>query len=289
LRYMALCDNESSNDLLYNKTVIEGYSAKDHLAIMDMADNVRTKSTEVKDIFFASISNQCPSDTIRIIIKSLDNRLTDTNKGEIVRLLTNEAFYELYPSVDMIDIISVILSMQDARVIGVLVDIALAGAWMNGKYGLDFKDVATLVPYTSDTNKLLLEKEATYQLEYEDIIEMLDITKDASHLITLFTNDFAREHLTHEQMISLVQEFDLGDLENFDSYATALSIAIKMGIKDSLYQDLRNSLAKDIYETTVGEYLATCNSITEFVRTLERECGENVSVDPNAFLNLKLK
>lgn len=289
LRYMEICNEETNNDLVYNANIIENYSSKDHLAIIDMATLVREKSVEIKDIFMAGITNKCPVDTVRIIIKSIDSRLTSINKSGLVRLLTSSAFYELYPDIDMVEVITEILLLQDQKDIDVLVDVALSGAWMNGKYGLKFSQVAALLPYTNENNKSLLEKELTYELEYEDIIEVLITTKEDSHLVPLFTNEFVREHLSCEQIISLIQEFDLSNLENFDLYLTAISLIRQSGIKESLYQDLRTSLAKEIYETTVGEYLATCKSISEFISTIEKERKDTDPIGPTTELNLKLK
>lgn len=289
LKYMELCNSEKCNDLLYNKVVLATYSAKDHFAIIEMADKVRNKATEIKDIFFAGISNNCPVDTIRIIIKSIDTRLTEINKGEMARLLTSESFYELYSSTDMVEVITRVLSLQDQRDIKVLVNVALSGAWIKGKYAIKFSQVAELVSQTNENNQLLLEKELTYELEYDDIVEMLKITQNAAHLVPLFTNEFVREHLSYEQIVDLIQEFDLSNPESFDTYATALSMIIQTGIKESLYQDLRTSLAKEIYVTTVGEYLSTCNSIAEFIKTIERECKDTDPIGTNTELNLKLK
>lgn len=288
-KYMELCDSDSNNDLITNTTILANYSAKDHFALIEMGKTIKTKQTEIKDIFFAGIENKCPVDTIRIIIKSIDTHLTPVNKGEIARLLTSGSFYDLYSNVDMVEVITGVLSLETVKDIKVLVNVALSGAWKNAKYSIKFSQIAELAKLTSETNQLLLEKEATYELDYEDIVEMLDITKKASHLTTLFTNDFVRENMSHEQMVSLIEEFDLASPENFDAYATALSIIIQMGIKESLYQDLRTGLAKEVYETTVGEYLATCTSISQFIETLSRECKDTDPIGTNTGLNLKLK
>lgn len=288
-KYMELCDKDSNNDILTNKTILANYNAKDHFALIEMGKIIRTKSPEIKDIFFAGIENKCPVDTIKIIIKSIESHLTLENKGEVVRLLTSEAFYDLYSNVDMVEVITGVLSLEPTKDIKVLVSVALSGAWKNAKYSIKFSQIAELVGLTDETNQLLLEKESTYELEYEDIIEMLNITRDASHLTTLFTNEFIREHMSHEDMISLIEEFDLKSPENFDAYATALSLIMRMGIKESLYEDLRNGLAKEVYETTVGEYLAICTSISQFINALEHEVKDTDPIRTDTNINLILK
>ncbi len=288
LKYMELCDKDDAKDLLTNLTIIKNYNAQDHFELIEMGKKIRTKQTEIKDIFFAGIENKCSVSTIRIIIKTIDTHLTDVNRGEIARLLTSSKFYELYSDVDMVDIISAVLLLKEGKDIKAFVNVMLSGSWKNAKYSITINQISELVKLTNEINQHLLEREATYELEYEDIVEVLEITEESSHLVALFTNDFIKEHLTHEEIISLIQEFDLKNTESFDSYTTALSIIIQVGIKESLYEDLRNSLTKEIYETTVGEYLATCNSISEFISALERDYKDTDPVDTSAELNLKI-
>lgn len=286
-QYMELCDKNDFNGLLTNEKIIINYSSKDHFAIIAMFPQISAKNAKLKDIFYATLDNKCSPNTIRVIIKLIDKYLTPDNSEEIVKLLTSKTFYELYLEIDIIEILISIISALDIREISLLVNIALLGCWINSKYDINFSQIADIVHITNPTNQILLEKEETYNLEYDDIVEMLNLNQESTHLVDFFTNEFLKEHLSHEQMLSLIQEFELSYPKNYNKFTTALSVIRQLGIKESLYEDLRKVLYKDIYETTVDEYLDSCKSISEFIASLEKNFKDSDHIDPNSTLLLK--
>lgn len=282
-KYMELCDKDESNDLLTNGIIISNYNVEDHFTIIEMGPEIYSKKTEIKNIFFAAINNKCPISYIKTLIKSVENILTPVNTNDLTRLLVSTDFYK-YSNITMIEIIAEIGAIQDERILKLLVDIALAGYW---EHAFTFKQVVELAQTTSLNNQSLLEKETTYEKSYEDIVEMLGITEISPHLVTLFANETINNNLSYEQIINLIQNYDLNSEENYDKFAALLSKIIKRGIKNNLYDDLCTKLNEDVYEQTISEYLNECNSINEVIKTLESNFKNTDFIDPNAILTLK--
>lgn len=286
-KYMELCDKGDFNGLLINENIIINYSPEDHFAIISMYPQMSTKNAIIKNIFFAALDNKCSPSIIRIIIKLIEQHLTLENSEEIVKLLTSKTFYELYPDIDILEICTCVISAIDIRELSLLVNIALSGCWINSKFGIKFSQIADIAHITNSTNLILLEKAITYNLEYDDIVEMIILNQESTHLVDFFTDDFLSNHLSHEQRISLTQEFELNSPKNYDKFTAALNIIRQLGIRESLYADLRKMLYKDVYETTVSEYLASCRSISEFIIQIEQNFNNSDHIDTNSTLLLK--
>lgn len=282
-KYMNICDENSFNDVVTNGDIIANYTPKDHFALIEMSKELRNKKSSLKDMFFMAIKNKVSIENIKKLLKVLEESLTDANAEEMNILINSDEYYKL-PMAIKKRCIGLILVTEDARKRKLFAKIIAKGAWYDN---ISIENVVALVGITTISSQSILEKDSIFEYTYEEIVKIIQTINGCNHLITIFASETVTSHLSYDDIMELIDKYDLNDTGNFDKFVTVLSQIVQKGIENSLYDDLCLALDKEIYQTTISDYLDTCASIEEFILCLEGQYKDSDPIDPNARLFLK--
>lgn len=282
--YVRLCDSYALHEILTSDSIIKNYSPNNHFELIKLYDEISKKNPIIMEFFKKAIENKLPVSYMKDLSKVMENNLNNENSSDIVILINSEEFYQLSLTTMIALFIKMnSLTQKDKR--HLLAKVISKGYWHAAdKWTFDelYEIILVITPYTQG----LLEKKSTYEYSYDQISTIVGLINTNSHLFPLFTNDIIISHLTYDDTIELIDKYDLRYHRNFDKFTTALSQVIENGIEVSLYDDICDELDHEIYQSTISDYLDTCESIQEFIETLEGKYNDSDPINPSAMLTL---
>lgn len=283
-KYIKLCDDYAIHEILTNDGIIKNYSPKDHFELIQTFDNISTKNAIIVEFFKKAVQVILPVSYIKDLVVVLEQSLNRENSGEIVILINSPEFYKL-PLITMKAVLRKLYCTEHKDQRLNLVKIISKGIWQE-KNKWTFEELYELTLILTSYSQGLLEKESIYEYDYNQIVNIVQLVNTNNHLATLFKNEMITSQLSFEDIIELIDIYDLRHTANFDAFVSAISKVIEKGINISFYDDICEELDRDIYQSTITDYLDTCESIEDFIKTLEEEYKDTDPVDPNAILAL---